>query len=67
MPSPELLDLISKSRTTIEKLMCSSDRLKLTKLSDYVTTTVTVWLLDQDLGSWSGCMGFQLVMISHIP
>ena len=34
--SPELLDLISKSRTTIEKLMCNTDRLKQTKLSDYM-------------------------------
>ena len=33
--SPELLELISKSRTAIEKLMCNPDRLRQTKLSDF--------------------------------
>ena len=33
--SPELLELISKSRTAIEKLMCDPHHLKQTKLSDF--------------------------------
>ena len=39
--SPGLVELISKSRTAIEKLMCNPDRLKQTKLSDFFTMVPT--------------------------